>query len=166
MDEIFIIGRDADRVSSDARLDKARSFSSLREFDLWRYGPRSTSEQTIEVDVTAALRELGVPRSDLTAEIREVIEALCTLEEVPKVKGILPCGISERSFYRRWDEQIPEVPLEFLARVRLLHGRRLVEQYGLPPKTAADRAGYRSTWHFRRALVQRAERNGGLSGDE
>ena len=52
---------------------------------------------------------------------------------------------------------MPISPRDFLARVRLLHARRLLEQKGCTAKEAAFRAGYPSTWHLNRALWQESQ---------
>lgn len=160
MDEVLIIvGRTGDAVSDLPEGGRMLHFPSLRELDLWRHAQKSSTGLTIEVDVAAALRELGHPRADLRGEVAEAIDALCRLPRAPKVSEIRGPQVSERTFYRRWPEQINESPKHFLDRVRLLHARRLVEQEGFSAKEAAYRAGYASVFAFRAAIVARAAAN-------
>ena len=159
---LIIIGARGGRVA-EAFDDEAMTFRTLSEFDRWRHGMRSSGvAETIEVDVMAALRELGKPRFDLSGEVRLMVELLCDSGSVPpRVEQIVPDGVEYRTLHRRWTDLMPEGLKEFLERVRLLHARRLIEQQGLSRSEAASRAGYRSSSHMGQAILRRARRNAG-----
>lgn len=161
-DVLIIIGARGGRAS-EAVDDEVMTFRTLSEFDRWRHGLRSSAvAETIEVDVMAALRELGTPRFDLSGGVRQMIDSLCKSNSVPpRVEQIVPEGVAYRTLHRRWAELMAEGLKEFIERVRLLHARRLIEQQGLAPREAAFRAGYRSTSHMGQAFLRRARRNAG-----
>lgn len=130
-------------VESDALI-----FDSLEALDRWRAVP---PPRTIAAEVESALAELGRDVDDLGPQVRAAVERIARGESVPRVHelfGVLP----ERTFYRRWSESMPLSPRDFLARVRLLHARRLLDEDGCTAKETAYRAGFRSTWHLNRAL--------------
>jgi len=136
------------------RDSEALIFDSLEALDRWRAAPPRW--QTIARDVDRALAEIGRAPSDLLPEVRAAVQRIARSDSAPRVRelfGVLPA----RTFYRRWSECMPVSPREFLARVRLLHARRLLEESSYTPKAAAFRAGYRSTWHLNRALWQKSQ---------
>jgi hypothetical protein len=126
-------------------------FDSLEALDRWR---RITPAKTIAGDVARVLAGIGCAMDDLEPQIRTSVEQIAGCESAPPV-SVLFGALPERTFYRRWSLCIPMAPKQFLARVRLLHARRLIEEDGYPPKEAAFQSGYRSTWDLKQALRQK-----------
>ena len=131
---------------------EALIFDSLEELDRWRAAP--PRPRMIAPDVDRALAEIGCSASDLQPEIHAAVQRIAHCDAVPQVHELFG-ALSERTFYRRWSECVPLSPKQFLARVQLLHARRLLEEHGYSSKEAAFRAGYRSTWHLNQALSGR-----------
>lgn len=134
------------------RESEALIFDSLEALDRWREAP--PRPKLIVRDVDRVLAEIGCSANDLLPEVHAAVQRIARCDSVPRVSELFG-ALSERTFYRRWSECIPLPPKQFLARVRLLHARRLLED-GLTSKEAAFRAGYRSTWHFNRAMWQKS----------
>lgn len=134
------------------RESEALIFDSLEALDRWRAAP--PRPKMIARDVDRALAEIGCSANDLLPEVHGVVQRIARCDSVPRVNELFG-ALSERTFYRRWSECIPLSPKRFLARVRLLHAQRLLEENGFTSKEAAFRAGYRSTWHLNRAMWQK-----------
>lgn len=133
------------------RESEALIFDSLEALDRWRAAP--PRPKMIARDVDRVLAEIGCSANDLLPEVHAAVQRIERCDSVPRVNELFG-ALSERTFYRRWSECVPLSPKRFLARVRLFHARRLLEENGYTSKEAAFRAGYRSTWHFNRALWQ------------
>jgi transcriptional regulator GlxA family with amidase domain len=163
----FIVGAGADRLIGKRVPETAVAFESLQELDLWRNEQTGRDvESTIEVDVRAALREIGRPMPDLQGVVLRTMENLCRRNQTPRtVREMIPARVGRRTFYSRWNESIPETPRAFLDRVRLLHARRLIEQESLALKTAAYRSGYGTPRHLRQAILERAGEDARLLTD-
>lgn len=148
----------ADRKTSRLELrhlgvheSEALIFDSLEALDRWRAVP----SKPIAHDVDRALAEIGCSATDLPPDVHAAVQRIARCDSVPRVHQLFG-ALSERTFYRRWSECVPMSPKQFLARVRLLHARRLLEEHGCSSKEAAYRAGYRSTWHLNQALWQKS----------
>jgi hypothetical protein len=110
-------------------------FESSAEFEQWSHG----STARVAAAVYGALAELNVDPGSCSPRTQEVIARLCERETVPSVKEMFAACSSRRSFYRSWNDDIPETPADFLIRVRLLHlhGGAL-DHYAVQETSAVD----------------------------
>jgi len=162
----IVIGRGAEDLLRFVPAERVGVFESMLAFDRWRFGLRSFDAfRTIAADVDAALAVTGRGLDDFHGELRVAFERLRARTVVPFVCDLVPAEISERTFYRRWDDAFGgETPKRFLARVRVHHVRRLIERRGLSEKEAAWRAGFASVWHLRQSLNCDQSRKASSSG--
>ena len=91
-------------------------FSTSAEFQRWS---REASAR-VAASVHAALAELKIDPSSCSPRTQEVLAGLCKRETIPSVKEMFAACSSRRSFYRSWNDDVPETPAAFLTRVRLL----------------------------------------------
>lgn len=131
------------------------SFRTLDDLDRWRSG-KSLRPDTIRIDFFAALDEIEIEYSDLSAKLRRTLESFAHYRAVPAAKDLASRWPSRRSFYRVWRDEIHEPPSSFLRRVRTLHAARLMDD-GASPKEAALQAGFGSTDRLRRLLKRRKD---------
>jgi hypothetical protein len=81
---------------------------------------RRESSPRVAAAVYAALAELNVEPASCSPRTQEVLAGLCQRETIPSVKEMFAACSSRRSFYRSWNDDVPETPAAFLTRVRLL----------------------------------------------
>jgi hypothetical protein len=157
---LIIIGPDAARFLPLARETDLSVFESVETFDRWRKREKmnEATTGTIAADVESELAEMGCAIDHLDGDLRCFFQSLSSLVVTTPVKDLVPEGISESTFYRRWRSSLPGTPKQFLTRVRVRHALRLVSKAGLSVKEAAWRAGFASTWHFRQAVTVIHER--------
>jgi AraC-like DNA-binding protein len=157
---LVVIGPEAAELLPLISAADVSVFDSLETFDLWRKRAEldEASAGNIETDVHAVLADLDQAVDDLDHDLRRFFSALESRAAALSVNELVPDGISESTFYRRWRSSLPGTPKEFLARVRLRHAQRLMTDTGLPLKEVAWRAGFASTWHLRKALSVTCEK--------
>jgi len=125
------------------------AFSSLEELDEWRESQRD--DETFRPDVVAALEEIGCKLSALPLKLRQQLALLGEERVVPAMRVLESKWPSRRSFYRVWNDSIPETPSAFLRRLRARHAERLIG-LGRSKKEAAHLAGYSSVDQMRRNI--------------
>lgn len=151
--QYVVIGRGGEQIVSNTQWHRVAFFETVEAFEEWRH--RSAFERTVSTvaeDVGRVLSDLGVPNDAVPAALRRVVTHLCDCAVVPHVQDLVPNGMSESTFYRRWHATFALSPRQFLERVRVAHARRLLETWHLPLKETAYRTGFASTWHLRTRL--------------
>jgi AraC-like DNA-binding protein len=125
------------------------AFSSLRDLDRWRES--ELADETFGPDLIAAFEEIGCTLSGLPRKLRRQLEALAGQLQVPPMSALAQEWPSRRSFYRVWNDNIPETPSALLRRLRARHAKRLIAM-GRSKKEAAFLAGFSSADQMRRSI--------------
>jgi hypothetical protein len=152
-DHVIVIGRSelSGRIARLAGSAPVVSFASLDELDQWRAEVARGGDATIQCDLVGALEDIGKPLESLPRKLRIALEAIASDPHVPALARIEAQWSSRRSFYRVWNDSIPETPSTFLRRVRTRHAKRLIA-LGRAKKEAAFLAGFSSVDQMRKYL--------------
>jgi hypothetical protein len=127
------------------------AFRNVEELDRWR-AEIAALAGGVGADVIGALADIGCPLSTLPHRLRVALDAIGLFPSAPPLKLLEQQWPSRRSFYRMWNDTIPESPSAFLRRVRLHHAQRLIAE-GIVPKRAAIVAGFSSVDQMRRMIA-------------
>lgn len=125
-----------------------RTFNSLHEFDQWRRQALS-APFTVAAVIAEALAAIDADVRQFDPEVRTALTRLGECFSVPNLKWLLlNADMPRRTFYRRWNADIPEYPHRFLLRLRVLHADRLIDR-GSTAKQASAAAGFKSCIDYR-----------------
>lgn len=143
----------AKRLADRLPQNQVLAFEHLAEFDSWRVSARIGITMDLEVEVKAALLDLGAERGQLDGKLIRALDLLETFSRVPALDAfVVLLHVSRRTFFRLWSEGFEETPARFFARVRLLHAMRLINE-GSAAKEAAWTSGFSSVDHLRRKIA-------------
>lgn len=148
------------RLRLRAHRSEVLCFEYLAELDRWRDREnRVTTDGTLLQALDDALNQLG-PAWQPSSALHEMLKgALSRRTSLPSLREIVDHSTrSRRSFFRMWQEEVPESPMRFLRRVQLVHALRLAAN-GMSLKEAAAAAGC-SVENIRRKLQERRTRPG------
>lgn len=109
-----------------------------------RQGNQSQFSSFLEAQTRAATREVR-------AAVNWMTENPASDTTVSELAGI--AGMTERTFYRKFESALGVTPAKFLERLRLDRAKDLLE-HGLEPKEVAARVGFRSYSGFRASFLR------------
>lgn len=112
---------------------------------------REIHYRVLQMHSAALLREIARPGS----HAEQIAKAIATLKsdfhEIIRVETLAErVGMSPSSFHQHFKDQTATTPLQFQKRLRLLEGRRLIQDEDRPIGDAAFTVGYQSTAQFSR----------------
>jgi len=91
-----------------------------------------------------------------------ILRRLASATEIPDYQQLAAaCGMSRRTWFRRFKEEIGVTPHQYFLQARTAQAVRLLETTGLPLKEIAERLGYADTAHLARQIKSISGKNPG-----